>query len=42
MWHSVELVITKVLEEYIASIIREKRIGQLGITLAVTGNRRNL
>jgi hypothetical protein len=36
----VALVITDVSEERIVSIIRVKRIGELGTTLAVTSNRR--
>jgi hypothetical protein len=38
----VVLVRTDVLEERISSIIRVKRIGELGTTLAVTSNRRTL
>jgi hypothetical protein len=36
MLRRVALVITDVLEEYIASIIRVARIGELGTTLTVT------
>jgi hypothetical protein len=35
---SVALVRTEVTEEHIASIIRVTRIGELGITLAITSN----
>jgi hypothetical protein len=38
--HLVALVRTGVLEEGIASIIRITKIGEIGITLAVTSNRR--
>jgi hypothetical protein len=38
----VALVRTDVSEEYSASFIREKRIGELGTTLAVTSNRQTL
>jgi hypothetical protein len=38
----VPLVRTDVLEERIASLIRVTRIGELGTTLAVTGNRSTL
>jgi hypothetical protein len=38
----VALVITGISEDRIASIIRVKRTGQLGTTLAVTGNRSRL
>jgi hypothetical protein len=38
----VALVRTDVSEELIASIIRVRRIGELGTTLAVTSNRRTL
>jgi hypothetical protein len=37
-----DLVRTGVTEELRASIIRVKRIGELGTTLAVTSNRRTL
>jgi hypothetical protein len=40
MLHSVALVGTDVSEELSAPIIRVTRIGELGITLAVTSNRR--
>jgi hypothetical protein len=39
MLRSVALVGTDVSEELIASIIRVKRINELGTTLAVTSNR---
>jgi hypothetical protein len=42
MLRRVALVRTDVLEELSASIIRVTRIGELGITLAVTNNRRTL
>jgi hypothetical protein len=42
MLRRVILVSTDVSEERIASIIRATRIGELGITLAVTRNRRTL
>jgi hypothetical protein len=42
MLRRVALVKTYVSEELSASIIRVTRIGELGITLAVTGNRRTL
>jgi hypothetical protein len=42
MLHRVPLVRTDVSEEYITAIIRVTRIGELGITLAVTGNRSTL
>jgi hypothetical protein len=42
MLHRVALLRTDVSEELIASIIRVKRIGDLGKTLAVTNNRRTL
>jgi hypothetical protein len=38
VWHCVVLVRTNISEEYIASIIRVKRISGLGTTLAVTSN----
>jgi hypothetical protein len=41
MFHRVTLVRTDVSEEFSASIIRVKRIGELGTTLAVTSNRRS-
>jgi hypothetical protein len=41
MWRCVELVRTDVLEECSAYIIRVTRIGDIGTTLAVTGNRRS-
>jgi hypothetical protein len=42
MWHRVGLVRTDVSEEFIVSIIRVTRIGELGTTLAVTSNRNTL
>jgi hypothetical protein len=42
MLRHVALVITEVLEEISASIIRVARIGELGTKLAVTSNRRTL
>jgi hypothetical protein len=42
MLHHVALVRTDVSEELSASIIRVTRISELGITLAVTINRRTL
>jgi hypothetical protein len=42
MLRRVALVRTEVSEELTASIIRVTRIGELGITLAVTRNRRTL
>jgi hypothetical protein len=42
MLHRVALVRTDVSEELSASFIRATRIGELGITLAVTSNRRTL
>jgi hypothetical protein len=42
MLRRVAVVRTDVLEEFSASIIRETRIGELGKTLAVTGNRSTL
>jgi hypothetical protein len=42
MLRHVALVRTNVSEEFSASIIRVTRIGELGTTLAVTGNRRTL
>jgi hypothetical protein len=42
MLRRVALVRTEVSEELSASFIRVKRIGELGITLAVTSNRRTL
>jgi hypothetical protein len=42
MLHRVALVRTDVSEELSASFIRETRIGELGITLAVTSNRRGI
>jgi hypothetical protein len=42
MLSHVALVRTDVLEELSASIIRMTRIGELGTTLAITGNRRTL
>jgi hypothetical protein len=42
MLRRVALVSTDVSEERIASFIRVTRIGELGITLAVTSNRRML
>jgi hypothetical protein len=42
MLHRVALVRTDVSEELNASFIRVTRIGELGITLAVTSNRRTL
>jgi hypothetical protein len=42
MLRRVALVITDVSEELSASFIRVTRIGELGTTLAVTGNRRTL
>jgi hypothetical protein len=41
LWH-VALVRTDVLEELSASIIRVTKIGELGIILAITSNRRTL
>jgi demethoxyubiquinone hydroxylase (CLK1/Coq7/Cat5 family) len=35
MWRNVTLVESDVSEEHIASIIRVKRIGELGTTLAI-------
>jgi hypothetical protein len=42
MLRRVALVRPDVSEELSASLIRETRIGELGTTLAVTGNRRTL
>jgi hypothetical protein len=42
MSHHVALVGTDILEELSASFVRVTRIGELGTTLAVTGNRRML
>jgi hypothetical protein len=42
MLHRVALVRTDVSEELSASFIRVTRIGELGVTLAVTSNRRTL
>jgi hypothetical protein len=42
MSRRVALVRTDVLEELSTSFIRVTRIGELGTTLAVTGNRRTL
>jgi hypothetical protein len=42
MLRRVALVRTDVSEEHSASIIRVRRFGELGITLAVTSNRRTL
>jgi hypothetical protein len=42
MWRRVALVVTDVSEERRVSIIRVTRIGELGTTLAVTSNWRNL
>jgi hypothetical protein len=42
MLRSVALVRTDVSDEHTASIIMTKRIGKLGTTLAVTGNRSTL
>jgi hypothetical protein len=42
MFRHVALVITDVSEERIASIIKVKRISELGTTLAVTSNRSKL
>jgi demethoxyubiquinone hydroxylase (CLK1/Coq7/Cat5 family) len=42
MLRRVVLVRTDVSKERIASIIRVKRIGELGTTLAVTGNQSTL
>jgi hypothetical protein len=42
MLRGVILVRTEVSEEFSASFIRVKRIGELGTTLAVTSNRRTL
>jgi hypothetical protein len=42
MLRSVALVRTDVSEELSASLIRVTRIGKLGLTLAVTSNRRTL
>jgi hypothetical protein len=42
MLHRVALVRTDVSEELGSSFIRVKRIGELGIKLAVTSNRRTL
>jgi hypothetical protein len=42
MLHRVALVRTDVSEELSASFIRVTRIGELGMTLAVTNNRRTL
>jgi hypothetical protein len=42
MLHRVALVETDISEELSASFIRVTRIGELGTTLAVTGNRRTL
>jgi demethoxyubiquinone hydroxylase (CLK1/Coq7/Cat5 family) len=42
MLRRMALVRTDVSEEHIASIIRVKRIGELGTTLAVTSNRSTL
>jgi hypothetical protein len=42
MLRSVDLVRTDVSEELCASIIRVRRIGELGTTLAVTSNRRSV
>jgi hypothetical protein len=38
MLHHVALVRTDVLEEHITSMIRVRRIGELGTTLAITSN----
>jgi hypothetical protein len=42
MLSSLAFVRTDVSEEHVASIIRVTRIGELGITLALTGNRSTL
>jgi hypothetical protein len=42
MLRRVNLIRTDVSEELGASIIRVRRIGELGITIAVTSNRRTL
>jgi hypothetical protein len=42
MFHRVALVRTDVSEELSASILRVRRIGELGTTLAVTSNGRTL
>jgi hypothetical protein len=42
MLRHVALVSTEVSEEFSASFIRVTRIGELGTTLAVTSNRRNV
>jgi hypothetical protein len=42
MLHHMALVITDISEELSASIIRVARIGELGITLDITSNRRSV